>query len=99
MGKILTVCAVAVAVFAAGAIASPRAEAVTISSPAGLSVALHKTTSFQYVGGNKHRRPDGHYRQCGYYRYVCRAWWAGCGWEGPYYSPLYRYWGWRYFCR
>lgn len=35
---------------------------------------------------------------CGYYRYVCRAWWTGCVWEGPYTFPLNRYWGFRYIC-
>ena len=38
------------------------------------------------------------FRSCGYYRYVCRAWWTGCGWEGPYASPLNQYWGFRYIC-
>jgi hypothetical protein len=38
------------------------------------------------------------HRSCGYYRYVCRAWWTGCAWEGPYSFPLNRYWGFRYIC-
>jgi hypothetical protein len=88
MRKILIMCTVAVTIFAATAIASRCAEA---GSPVVASTAIHRTDRAQYVG-------DAHYRQCGYYRYVCRAWWAGCGWEGPYYFPLYRYWGLRYLC-
>jgi hypothetical protein len=43
---------------------------------------------------------DGQFRgrACGYYIYACRAWWAGCRWEGPFSFPLNRYWGYRYLC-
>ena len=49
MRKTLIVCTVAIAVFAASAIASPRAEAMTIGSPAGLSAAIHEANLAQDV--------------------------------------------------
>ena len=49
MRKTFIVCTVAIAVFAASAIASPRAEAITIGSPAGLSAAIHEANLAQDV--------------------------------------------------
>lgn len=72
MRKIFITCAVAAAAFAAGAIASPRAE----SAPIG------------------YYWPYGYYPPYAYYRYVCRAWWKGCGWEPGHY---WNYWPNRYY--
>jgi hypothetical protein len=89
MRKAFIVCTVGIAVFAASAIASARAEVMTAASPP-VGTALAQDLTY---GGNY--RP--HDRSCGYYHYVCRAWWKGCGWEGPYIISV-PYWGMRYFC-
>jgi hypothetical protein len=96
MRKTLIVCTVAVAVFAASGIASPRAEAMTIGSLAGLSAAIHETNLAQHVAYDGYYRPYGYYPTYGYYRYVCRAWWKGCGWEPGHY---WNYWPNRYSYR
>ena len=49
MRKTFIVCTVAIAVFAASVIASPRAEAITIGSSAGLSAAIHEANLAQDV--------------------------------------------------
>lgn len=85
MLKTFIVCTVAVVVLAASATGSTRAEVVTNASPAGTALAQDVT-----YGGY---RP----RDCGYYHYVCRAWWKGCRWEGPYIWSV-PYWGMRYLC-
>jgi hypothetical protein len=59
----------------------------------GLLFAL--TTSADAATQGEYYRP--HYRSCGYYRYVCRAWWGACRWEGPYLISIPG-WGMRYFC-
>jgi hypothetical protein len=87
MRKPFIVCTLAV-VLAASAIASPRAEVMTVASPAGTALAQNVTHGGYY---------RSHSRLCGYYRYVCRAWWTGCGWDGPYLISV-PYWGMRYFC-
>src|SRR5512139_3824118 len=91
-------CTVTVAIFAAATVASSRAEAMTIGSPAGLHAAIHEANLAQGV------TYYGYYQPHGYYRYVCRAWWKGCGWEPGhywnvwpnryYYSRPYRYGHW-----
>jgi hypothetical protein len=83
MRKTLTMCTVAVAVFAAGAIASPRAEAMTIGSPVDLSAAIHEANLAQDVA---YYYPYAYYSPYGYYRYVCRGWWKACGWEPGHYG-------------
>lgn len=88
-------CAVAVGVLTAIAIASPRAEAVTVGSPAVLSAAIHETALAQSVTYYRHHPNEHHYSPPrGYYRYVCRAWWKGCGWEPGHY---WNYWSNRYY--
>jgi hypothetical protein len=90
MHRMFTVCATAIAILAASAIASPRAGAMTSNLPADLRAAIHETSGEQYV-------TQVAYRGCGYYWFVCRAWWAACGWEGPYFlRPNGRY---VYMCR
>ena len=86
MRKTFIVCTVALAVFAASAVASPRAEAMTFSSLAGLRAANHNTNLAQDVAYNGYYQSYGYYPWYGYYRYVCRAWWKGCGWEPGHYS-------------
>ena len=77
-------CTVAVVVLAAVAIESPRAEAMTIGSPAGLRAAIQETTLPVYY--------NGYYPPYAYYRYVCRGWWKACGWEhGHYWNYWPRY--------
>ena len=92
MRKTLIVCTVAIAVFAASAIASPRAEAITIGSPAGLSAAIYEANRAQDVA--YYGYSYGYSSPYGYYRYVCRAWWKGCGWEPGHY---WNYWPNRYY--
>jgi len=77
MRKIFIMCTVAVTIFAAGAIASPRAEAM----PIGLYAYYWPYSPYAY------------YPPYAYYRYVCRAWWKGCGWEPGHY---WNYWPNRY---
>ena len=89
MRKPLAVCAV---VIAFGSIFLTRAEAVDPSISRGKAISDSTFASAGY---------DGQYRRnqsCGYYIYACRAWWAGCRWEGPFSFPLNRYWGYRYLC-
>ena len=90
MRKTFIVCTAAAAIFTVSAIASLRAEAMTISSPAGLSAAIHGPNLALDVVY------DGYYPPYGYYRYVCRAWWKGCGWEPGHY---WNYWPNRYYYR
>lgn len=89
MPKTFIACTVAVVVLTASATGSPRAEAVTNASPAGTALAQDVT----YGGDSRPRYPQ----YCGYYHYVCRAWWKGCRWEGPYFLSV-PYWGMRYLC-
>jgi hypothetical protein len=89
MRKPFIVCCTVAVVLAASAIASPRAEVMTVASPAAEAALAQDVT----YGG--YSRPP--YRVCGYYHYVCRAWWKGCGWEGPYFISI-PYWGMRYLC-
>jgi hypothetical protein len=89
MRHTLAVCAV---VFALGSMFSVRAEATDPSVSRGKAMGEGHLAAAGY---------DGRYRRsqtCGYYIYACRAWWAGCGWEGPFSFPLNRYWGYRYLC-
>jgi hypothetical protein len=84
MPKALVLCA---AVIALAAIFSTRAEAVDPFVDRGKAISA------------SYRAPaDRHYASCGYYLYVCRAWWTGCRLEGPFAFPLNRYWGYRYLC-
>ena len=69
---------VAVTAFAAGAIASSHAEA----TPIGL---------YYWPG---YYSPSVYYPPYAYSRYVCRAWWKGCGWEPGHY---WNYWPNRYY--
>jgi hypothetical protein len=79
MRKSFIMCTVAVAVFAASAIASPRAAAMTIGSPVSqlVDTELRAATS------------NGYYPPYAYSRYVCRGWWKACGWEPGHY---WNYW-------
>lgn len=86
---------IALGIFAAASTASLRVEAMTIGSPAGLSAAIQETTTAQDVAGYRYY-PYGYYHASprSYYRYVCRAWWKGCGWEPGHY---WNYWPNRYY--
>jgi hypothetical protein len=89
MRKTFIMCTVAVAVFAANAVASPRAEAMTSGSMAALRTAIHETNPAQSVAYDGYYQSNVYYPWYGYYRYVCRAWWKGCGWEYGHYSNVW----------
>ena len=95
MRKTFGVCTLAIAVFAAGAVTSPRAEAMTVGSLAALRAATHATNLVQGVDYYGYYRPYGYYQPYayypwyGYYRTVCRAWWKGCGLETGHYSNVW----------
>jgi hypothetical protein len=84
--------AVWVVVITLGSIFSARAESI------GPSISRNKVINESNFAAAGYDGPYKHHQSCGYYRYVCRAWWTGCGWEGPYSFPLNRYWGYRYLC-
>ena len=100
MRKTFSVCTLAIAVFAAGAVTSPRAEAMTVGSLAALRAATHATNLVQGVDYYGYNRPYGYYQPYAYYpwygysRTVCRAWWKGCGQEPGHY---WNYWPARYY--
>ena len=89
MRKDLAICAV---VMAFGSIFLTRAQAV--DSTVGRGKAINESNFASAGYDTRYRR----HQSCGYYIYACRAWWAGCGWEGPFSFPLNRYWGYRYLC-
>jgi len=94
--RLLTTAIAAAGMLAATGLASPRAEAMTVTSPAGLAAAIEQTSLAQDVAYGC--RPVW---RCGYY---------GCGWRracfwrpGPYWGPGYGYyrpyrpyWAWRW---
>ena len=84
--------AVWVVVITLGSIFSARAEAIGPSISRNKAISESSFASAGYDG--RHSR----HQSCGYYLYICRAWWTGCSWEGPYSFPLNRYWGYRYLC-
>ena len=92
MRKTFSVCTLAIAVFAASAAASPRAEAMTFGSLAALRAASSRNKSGAWRRLLWHYQPYGYYQPYayypwyGYYRTVCRAWWKGCGLEPGHYS-------------
>ena len=77
-------------------VASTRTEAMTIGSPMGLTAAIDKANSIQDADYYGYYGPYGYYPPYAYYRYVCRAWWKGCGWEPGHY---WNYWPNRYYSR
>lgn len=89
MGKALAICAVVMAI---GSIFLTRAQAVDSTVGRGKAISASNFASAGYDA--RYRR----HQSCGYYIYACRAWWTGCGWEGPFSFPLNRYWGYRYLC-
>ena len=90
MRKIVIIGTAAITVFAVSAVASSRAEAITLGSPGGLNATIHEANPVQDVA----YWYDGYYAPYAYYRYVCRAWWKGCGWEPGHY---WNYWPNRYY--
>jgi hypothetical protein len=94
MPKIFLTCTAAVAVVAASAIASPRAEAMAIVPMSGLNAAIRDANLAQNVDYYGYYSPYAYYPPYAYYRYVCRAWWKGCGWEPGHY---WNYWPNRYY--
>src|SRR5262245_34079689 len=95
MRKTSKMCTIAVAVFAASAVVSPRAEAMTIGSLTGLRAAVQETNLIQNVGYDGYYQPYGYYYPWwGTYRTVCRAWWKGCGLEYGHYT---NYWPTKYY--
>ena len=94
MRKIFVMGTAAVTVFAVSAIASPRVEAMTVGSPSGLNAAIREANPAQDVAYYGYYWSDGYYPPYAYYRYVCRAWWKGCGWEPGHY---WNYWPNRYY--
>jgi len=95
MRKTLSVCTIAVAVFAASAVFSNRAGAMTFGSLAGLRVATHEANLVQSVDYYSYPQPYGYYQPyayypwLGYYRTVCRSWWKGCRLEVGHYSNVW----------
>ena len=89
MRKALAICAIVMAI---GSIFLTRAEAIDPTASRGKAISESNFASAGY--GGQYRR----HQSCGYYIYACRAWWTGCGWEGPFSFPLNRYWGYRYLC-
>jgi hypothetical protein len=73
-------------------------SALSLIGVSVLPVRAAETSKAQYAAQDEYYQIHGHYHSCGYYRYVCRAWWAGCRWEGPYFIGL-PYWGMVYLCR
>ena len=66
MRKTFSLCALAIAVFAASAAATPRAEAMTVGSSAALRAATHETNlvlGVDYYG----YQPYGYYQPYAYY--------------------------------
>ncbi|HZP78310.1 MAG TPA: hypothetical protein VFB45_19355 [Pseudolabrys sp.] len=91
MLKLLVTTAAAAALFATCALFSPRAEAMPIAAPGGLSAAIHNDNLAQNVAYICRRV------------WRCGPW--GCGWRracyftGGYYGYGYYgrpYWGWRH---
>lgn|SRR5215472_10276116 len=85
MGTAATVFAVSV---------STCVEAMTIGSPSGLNAAIRQANSTYHVDYYGYYSPYAYYPPYAYYRYVCRAWWKGCGWEPGHY---WNYWPNRYY--
>jgi hypothetical protein len=83
MRKAFLALAAAATVFAAGALLSTRADAMTLPAPAAMHDAIADTNlvdAARYVCRNV--------RVCGYYG--CR-WRQRCYWVRDYYRPRYRY--------
>ena len=91
MPKHFVLWAAAMAVFAASALASPQARALTIGPLASTSMAASEPNLTQRVAWDGYGR---YYPPYAYSRTVCRAWWKGCEWEPGHY---WNYWPNRYY--
>src|SRR5215831_16146029 len=89
MRKTSRMCTIAAAVFAASAIVSLRAEAMTVGSLTEFRAAIQETNLIQNVGYDGYYEPYAYYPWYGYYRTVCRAWWKGCRLEVGHYSNVW----------
>ena len=84
MRRTVLAAAATLALLAAGSLASDRAEAMTVSTPAGIAAAVDGNSLAQDVAYVCRR-----VWACG--PYGC-GWRRTCWWSGPrYYAPRYRY--------